>query len=308
MTRKVLIIGSGCAGFTAALYAGRADLQPILFEGAQPGGQLTITSDVENYPGFPQGILGPELMEKMREQAIRFGTEVVSENVTQVDFAKRPFQVWVGTQKHESQTVIVATGASAQWLGIDSEKKLLGKGVSACATCDAFFFKNQHVAVIGGGDSAMEEATFLAKFASKVTVIHRRDRLRASKIMQQRALENPKIGFVWDSQVVEVLDVAQGKVTGLRIQNLKTGAETRFACDGLFLAIGHKPNTELFIGQLDLDAKGYIRTKAPSTATSVPGVFACGDVQDHVYRQAITAAGSGCASAIDAERFLTGHA
>lgn len=308
MMQKVLIIGSGCAGFTAALYAGRADLQPILFEGAQPGGQLTITSDVENYPGFPQGILGPELMEKMREQAIRFGTEVVSENVTKVDFSKRPFQVWVGTQKHEAQTVIVATGASAQWLGIESERKLLGKGVSACATCDAFFFKNQHVAVVGGGDSAMEEATFLAKFASKVTVIHRRDSLRASKIMQQRALDNPKIGFLWDSEVVEVLDVAQDKVTGLRIRNLKTDAETRLDCDGLFLAIGHRPNTELFTGQLALDAKGYILTKAPSTATSVPGVFACGDVQDHVYRQAITAAGSGCASAIDAERFLTGHA
>lgn len=307
MTRKILIIGSGCAGFTAALYAGRADLRPILFEGSQPGGQLTITSDVENYPGFPHGILGPELMEKMREQAIRFGTEVVSENVTKVDFSKHPFQVWVGTQKHEAQTVIVATGASAQWIGIESERKLLGKGVSACATCDAFFFKNQHVAVVGGGDSAMEEATFLAKFASKVTVIHRRDTLRASKIMQQRAFDNPKIGFVWDSQVVEVLDVAQDKVTGLRIRNLKTDSETRLDCDGLFLAIGHKPNTELFAGQLTLDAKGYILTKAPSTATSVPGVFACGDVQDHVYRQAITAAGSGCASAIDAERFLTGH-
>ena len=305
MPRKVIIIGSGCAGCTAALYAARANLNPLMIEGAQPGGQLTITSDVENYPGFPKGILGPELMNLMKEQSVRFGTDVISEDVTKVDFSKRPFKVWVGEKLYEGETVIVSTGASAMWLGLENEKKLWGKGVSACATCDAFFFKNQHVVVVGGGDTAMEEATFLAKFASLVTVIHRRDTLRASKIMQKRASDNPKIKFIWDTAVVDVKDVSQGKVTSVALKNLKTGETSDFACDGLFVAIGHKPNTELFKGQLDLDAKGYLAMKKlPSMATKIPGVFACGDVQDSIYRQAVTAAGTGCTAAIDAERFL----
>ncbi len=308
MTRKVIILGSGCAGCTAALYAARGNLNPLMIEGLQPGGQLTITSDVENYPGFPKGILGPELMVLMKEQAVRFGTEVVTGDITKVDLKKRPFKVWVGDKTYEGETLIIATGASAIWLGLESEKKLTGKGVSACATCDAFFFKNQHVVVVGGGDTAMEEATFLTKFASKVTVVHRRNELRASQIMQKRAKEDPKINFIWDSVIDEVYDVAKGKVTGVRLKNLKTGTSQDFPCDGLFIAIGHKPNTKLFEGQLELDAKGYIVTKKqPSMATSVPGVFACGDVQDSIYRQAVTASGTGCVAAIDAERFLTHH-
>ncbi|MDP2600440.1 MAG: thioredoxin-disulfide reductase [Deltaproteobacteria bacterium] len=305
MARKVIIIGSGCAGCTAALYAARANLNPLMIEGTQPGGQLTITSDVENYPGFPKGILGPELMNLMKEQCVRFGTDVISEDVTKVDFSKRPFKVWVGEKLYEGETVIVSTGASAMWLGLPSEKKLWGKGVSACATCDAFFFKNQHVVVVGGGDTAMEEATFLSKFAAKITVVHRRHELRASKIMQKRALDDPKISFIWDSAVEEVYDISKDKVTGVKLKNLKTQAVQDFSCDGLFIAIGHKPNTELFKGQLELDVKGYIVTKKqPSMATDIPGVFACGDVQDSIYRQAVTAAGTGCVAAIDAERFL----
>ena len=306
MPRKVIIIGSGCAGCTAGIYAARANLNPLMIEGAQPGGQLTITSDVENYPGFPKGILGPELMNLMREQCVRFGTDVISEDVTKVDFSKRPFKVWVGEKLYEGETVIVSTGASAMWLGLPSEKKLWGKGVSACATCDAFFFKNQHVVVVGGGDTAMEEATFLAKFAAKITVVHRRHELRASKIMQQRALNDPKISFIWDSAVEEVYDISKDKVTGVKLKNLKTQETQDVPCEGLFIAIGHKPNTELFKGQLELDVKGYIVTKKqPSMATNIPGVFACGDVQDSIYRQAVTAAGTGCVAAIDAERFLT---
>src|SRR3989338_197319 len=253
MPRKVIIIGSGCAGCTAAIYAARANLNPLMIEGAQPGGQLTITSDVENYPGFPKGILGPELMNLMKEQCIRFGTDVISEDVTKVDFSKRPFKVWVGEKLYEGETVIISTGASAMWLGLPSEKKLWGKGVSACATCDAFFFKNQHVVVVGGGDTAMEEATFLAKFAAKITVVHRRHELRASKIMQQRALNDPKISFIWDSAVEEVYDISKDKVTGVKLKNLKTQETQYLPCDGLFIAIGHKPNTDLFKGQLELD-------------------------------------------------------
>lgn len=307
MLRKVIVLGSGCAGCTAALYAARANLNPLLIEGLQPGGQLTITSDVENYPGFPKGILGPELMQLMKEQAVRFGTDVVAGDITKIDLSQRPFKVWVDDKVYEGETLIIATGASAKWLGLESEQKLVGKGVSACATCDAFFFKEQEVAVIGGGDTAMEEATFLTKFAKKVTIIHRRDAFRASKIMQKRALENPKISAVWDTTVEEVLDVSQNKVTGLKLKNLKTNETTHFKCDGLFIGIGHQPNTKLFKGQLELDAKEYIVTKRSSMETNVPGVFACGDVQDVVYRQAVTAAGTGCMAAIDAERFLAHH-
>ncbi|MDO8493794.1 MAG: thioredoxin-disulfide reductase [Deltaproteobacteria bacterium] len=308
MVRKVIILGSGCAGCTAAIYAGRANLNPLLIEGLQVGGQLAITSDVENFPGFPKGILGPELTNLMKEQAVRFGTEIIQGDVTKVDLSKRPFTITIGKKEESCETLIIATGATAQWLGIESEQKLIGKGVSACATCDAFFFKDQHVVVVGGGDSAMEEGTFLTKFAKKVTIVHRRHELRASKIMQKRALDNPKIEFVWDSAVEEVFDVAKGKVTGVRLKNLKTNKTTDLACDGLFLAIGHTPTTKLFVGQLELDKKGFIKTKLPSMATSVPGVFACGDVQDYIYKQAVTAAGTGCQAAIDAERFLTEHA
>ena len=306
--RKVIILGSGCAGCTAAIYAARANLQPLMVEGREPGGQLAITSDVENYPGFPKGIQGPELTNLMKEQAVRFGTEIIQGDITKVDLKKRPFKLWIDSQIYETETLIIATGASAQWLGLASEQKLIGKGVSACATCDAFFFKNQHVVVVGGGDTAMEEATFLTKFAKKVTVVHRRHELRASKIMQKRAMENKKIEFIWDTVIEEIADVAKGKVTGVRLKNLKTNKSENFPCDGLFLAIGHKPNTAIFKGQLELNEKGYIKTKLPSMATNVPGVFACGDVQDFIYRQAITAAGTGCQAAIDAERFLTEHA
>lgn len=308
MSRKVIILGSGCAGCTAAIYAARADLKPLMIEGAQPGGQLAITSDVENYPGFPKGIRGPELTNLMKEQAVRFGAEVVQGDITKVDLKKRPFKILMGEKVFETQTLIIATGASAKWLGLESERKLIGKGVSACATCDAFFFKNQHVVVVGGGDSAMEEGTFLTKFAKKVTIVHRRDQLRASKIMQKRAKENSKVEFIWDTVVEKVYDVAKGKVTGVRLKNVKSGAERDFSCDGLFLAIGHEPNTKLFKGQLDLDAKGYVKVKLPSMATSVPGVFACGDCQDFIYKQAVTAAGTGCIAAMDAERFLAEHA
>jgi thioredoxin reductase (NADPH) len=305
---RVIILGSGAAGLTAAIYAARANLGPLVIEGSQPGGQLTITTDVENYPGFAKGIMGPELMEEFKKQAVRFGTKMLFGEVTSVNLKQLPFQVVIGKENLTCDSLIVATGATAKLLGLESEKRLMGHGVSACATCDGFFFKDKELAVVGGGDTAMEEATFLTKFASKVNVIHRRDALRASKIMQDRAAKNPKIAFTWDSVVEEVYgDPKTGGVKGLRLKNLKTGKSEEFKCDGLFVAIGHEPNTKLFIGQLDLDPAGYIRTH-DGTKTNVSGVFACGDVQDHIYRQAVTAAGTGCMAAIDAERFLESQA
>ena len=304
---KVIIIGSGPAGLTAALYTARANLSPIVFEGIQPGGQLTITTEVENFPGFPNGITGPELMDLIRQQAQKFGAQSVYQEVTSVDFSSRPFKIVSDGTTYLGETIIVSTGASAKLIGIPTEAEYMGYGVSACATCDGFFFKNQHVMVIGGGDTAMEEATYLTKFASKVTVVHRRDELRASKVMQERAFANPKIEFVWNSAVDEVLGTNEnGKksFTGVRLKNLKTGAKTDFKCDGLFLAIGHQPNTKLFTGKLDMDPVGYLVTKPHSTETNIPGVFAAGDVADPTYRQAVSAAGTGCMAAIDAERFL----
>jgi thioredoxin reductase (NADPH) len=304
--RQVIIIGSGPAGLTAALYAARANLSPLLIEGLEAGGQLMLTTMVENWPGFRDGIMGPDLMSEMRVQAERFGTKVLQGNVKAVDLRKRPFTITLSDgQTLTTEALIVATGASARWLEIGSDRKLSGHGVSTCATCDGYFFRGKPIAVIGGGDSAMEEAIYLTKFASKVTVVHRRDSLRASKIMQDKAFANPKIEFIWDSEVADVLDVGKGEVTGVVVRNLKTGAQHTLPLDGVFIAIGHTPNTALFKGQLELDDNGYINTHA-GTKTNIPGVFAAGDVQDHVYRQAVTAAGSGCMAAIDAERYLEG--
>lgn len=302
---NVIIIGSGPAGLTAAIYAARANLNPVLIEGSQAGGQLTITTDVDNYPGFPEGINGPQLVMDMHKQAERFDTQFITGDVTSVDLSKSPFVVAVGDVAYRGRTLIIATGASAKWLGLDSEKRLMGSGVSGCATCDGFFFKGKNVMVVGGGDTAVEEALFLTRFANKVSVIHRRDQLRASKIMQDKAFKNEKISFIWDSVVEDILGVEVGHVTGVRIKNVKSGAVTDISCDGVFIAIGHTPNTEIFKGQLELDDKGYIVLKGRS-ATSVTGVFAAGDVADPYYRQAVTAAGMGCMAAIDAERFLEG--
>lgn len=305
--RKVIIIGSGPAGLTAALYAARANMSPLVLEGMQPGGQLTITTEVENFPGFPDGIMGPELMDIIRKQAVRFGAETEYETVTAINFSKRPFNIQVDEKEYTADAVIVATGASAKLLHIPSETEFMGYGVSACATCDGFFFKNQEVFIVGGGDTAMEEANFLTKFASKVTLLHRRDEFRASKIMQERVLKNPKVSVMYDSVVEEVLgEVKNGRktMTGLNIKNVKTGKITHVKGDGLFMAIGHQPNTSLFKGILDMDPKEYLIVKPGSTRTNIPGVFAAGDVADSYYRQAISAAGSGCMAAIDAERFL----
>ncbi len=304
MPHNLIIIGSGPAGWTAAIYAARAELKPVLFEGPEPGGQLMTTTEVENFPGFPKGILGSELMANMREQAKRFGTEIISDNVTAVDFSARPFKVTAGTNVHEANSVIISTGATARRLGLESEKALYGKGVSACATCDGFFFKGKQVIVVGGGDAAMEEACFLTRFADKVTIVHRRAEFKASKIMQERALANPKIQVIWNSAVEEILGVDIGHVTGVKLKDTVTGETRDMAIDGVFAAIGHEPTTALFKNILDLDEKGYIKTAPDSTCTSIQGVFAAGDVQDAKYRQAISAAGSGCMAAIEAERFL----
>ena len=304
MNRKVIIIGSGPAGLTAALYTARANLNPLVFEGSQPGGQLTITTDVENFPGFPDGIMGPELMDLFRKQAERFGAECHFEHVTKVDFSKKPYNVWVGDKNYQAESIIIATGATAKMLGLDSEKELMGFGVSACATCDGFFFKDKKVLVVGGGDSAMEEATYLTKFASEVVIVHRREEFRASKIMIDRAMNNPKIRVLWNSTIDEIMGSQEKGVHAVKINKTDSDESFEEECDGVFMAIGHKPNTELFTDILKTDQNGYLVTTNGSTSTNIDGVFACGDVQDHVYRQAVTAAGAGCMSAIDAERYL----
>ena len=302
--RNMVIIGSGPAGLTAAVYAARANLQPLLIEGKEPGGQLTLTTLVENYPGFSEGIMGPQLMDEMRKQALRFGTEIVTNFVHSVKLNEYPFRVNYGDQEVLAKTIVVSTGSSAKLIGIETELQLMGHGVSTCATCDGFFYRGKEIAVVGGGDSAMEEATFLTKFATKVSVIHRRDTLRASKIMQERAFENPKIKFIWNTIVDEVMGQKGTGVTGLKLRDVRTQQTSELKIDGLFVAIGHNPNTDVFKGQVELDSHGYIKTEPDSTRTNVPGVFACGDVQDPVFRQAITAAGSGCMAAIEAERWL----
>lgn len=301
--KKLIIIGSGPAGLTAAIYSARARLQPLMIEGEEAGGQLMITTEVENYPGFDHGITGPNLISVMRKQAERFGTQFITRNVTKVDFSERPFKVWVGKDLYLTQSVIISTGASAKFLGLESEKKYMSRGVSACATCDGAFFKEQEVAVVGGGDTAMEEAQFLTRFAKKVHLLHRRESFRASKIMVERALKNPKIQVHYNTEVTEVL--GDGKLmTGLRLKDTVNGKESQMEAQGLFIAIGHKPNSDLFKGILDMDETGYLITKPGSTYTKIPGVFASGDVQDHIYRQAVTAAGTGCMAAIDCERWL----
>jgi thioredoxin reductase (NADPH) len=308
MPHDLIIIGAGPAGYTAGVYAARANLKPVLFEGPAPGGQLMITTDVENYPGFAKSVTGPELMQEFRAQAERFGTQLISDLITKVDFSQRPFKVWDSKNTlHEAHAIVIATGASALWLGLESEMKLQGRGVSACATCDGFFFRGKEVIVVGGGDTAMEEANFLANMAKKVYVVHRRDTLRASKIMQERALNNPKIEFIWNTAIHDIQSRAGESVTHVMLKNLVTGDITDQPIDGVFIAIGHRPNTEIFKGQLELDEAGYIITKPGTTVTSVEGVFAAGDVQDTVYRQAVTAAGTGCMAAIDAERWLSHH-
>ena len=305
MLRNVIIIGTGPAGLTAALYSARANLNPLVIEGLDAGGQLMLTTLVENFPGFRDGIMGPELMTEMRAQSERFGAEIKTGHVTSVDLRRNPFVVKTDEHEYQSRTLIIATGASARWLGLESERALMGHGVSSCATCDGFFFKGRPIAVVGGGDTALEEALFLTKFASHVTLVHRRDALRASKVMQDKAFAHPKISFEWDAVVEDVKDPSQKAVTAAVLRNLKTGARKELAIDGLFVAIGHTPNTKLFEGQLEMTETGYLVTHG-GTRTSIPGVFACGDVQDHVYRQAITAAGTGCMAAIDAERYLEG--
>jgi thioredoxin reductase (NADPH) len=303
--RQVIIIGSGPAGLTAALYAARANLKPLVIEGIEAGGQLMLTTMVENWPGYRDGIMGPDLMAELRAQAERFGAEIIQGDVTSVDLSKRPFTINVEKTAYTAQALIIATGASAKWLDLGVDKKLSGRGVSTCATCDGFFFKGSPVAVVGGGDTAMEEAIYLSKLATKVTVIHRRDTLRASKVMQDKAFATPNISFIWNSEVVDIKDLDQGKVTSLVLRDTQTGEKSELTVDGVFIGIGHVPNTALFKGQLALHENGYLKTHDGSR-TSVPGVFAAGDVQDHVYRQAVTAAGSGCMAAIDAERFLSG--